>query len=44
MLTLSQTEYPPCAAFLLQDLDTQRVCRLYDLTKAQLTRPEWPTG
>jgi hypothetical protein len=35
---LSRTEYPSCAVFLLQDLDTQRVYRLYDFTKAQLIR------
>jgi hypothetical protein len=39
MLTLTQTEYPLCAVFLLQDLDTQRVHRLRDFTKAQLIRP-----
>ena len=39
MLTLTQTEYPSCAVFLLQDLDTQRVYRLHDFTKAQLIRP-----
>jgi hypothetical protein len=39
MLTFSQTEYPMCAVFLLQDLDTQRVYRLHDFTKAQLIRP-----
>ena len=36
---LSRTEYPSCAVFLLQDLDTQRVYRLYDFSKAQLIRP-----
>ena len=36
---LSRTEYPLCAVFLLRDLDTQRVYRLYDFTKAQLIRP-----
>ena len=36
---LSRTEYPSCAEFLLQDLDTQRVYRLYDFSKAQLIRP-----
>jgi hypothetical protein len=39
MLTLSLTEYPSYAVFLLPDLDTQRVCRFYDFT-AQLSRPE----
>jgi hypothetical protein len=39
MLTLSQTEYPPCAVFMLRGLDTQRACRLYDFTIAQLVRP-----
>jgi len=36
---LSRTEYPSCAVFLLQDLDTQRVYRLYDFSKAKLIRP-----
>jgi hypothetical protein len=36
---LSRTEYPSYAVFLLQDLDTQRVYRLYDFTKAQLIPP-----
>jgi hypothetical protein len=36
---LSRTEYPSCAVFLLQDLDTQRVYRLHDFSKAQLIRP-----
>ena len=36
---LSRTEYPSCALFLLRDLDTQRVYRLHDFTKAQLIRP-----
>ena len=39
LLLLSRTEYPSCAVFLLQDLDTQRVYRLHDFTKAQLIRP-----
>ena len=30
---------PSCAVFLMQDLDTQRVYRLYDFTKAQLIPP-----
>ena len=36
---LSRTEYPSCAVFLLQDLDTQRVYRLHDFSKAQLIQP-----
>ena len=36
---LSRTEYPSCAVFLLHDLDTQRVYRLHDFSKAQLIRP-----
>ena len=40
MLTLSQTEYPPCAVFMFRDLDTQRACRLNDFTNAQLV---WPS-
>ena len=39
LFLLSRTEYPSCAVFLLQDLDTQRVYRLYDFTKAQLILP-----
>ena len=39
LLLLSRTEYQKCAVFLLRDLDTQRVYRLYDFTKAQLIRP-----
>ena len=39
LFLLSRTEYPSCAVFLLQDLDTQRVYRLHDFTKAQLIRP-----
>ena len=40
LVLLSRTEYPSCAVFLLRDLDTQRVYRLYDFTKAQLIRPD----
>jgi hypothetical protein len=29
-----------CAVFLLRDLDTQRVYRLHDFTKALLIRPD----
>ena len=39
LLLLSRTEYRKCAVFLLRDLDTQRVYRLYDFTKALLLRP-----
>jgi hypothetical protein len=39
LVLLSRTEYPSCAVFLLRDLDTQRVYRLYDFTKAQLIQP-----
>src|ERR1700674_362063 len=39
LFLLSRTEYPSCAVFLLRDLDTQRVYRLYDFSKAQLIRP-----
>jgi hypothetical protein len=34
LFLLSRTEYRKCAVFLLRDLDTQRVYRLYDFTKA----------
>src|ERR1035437_6140174 len=37
---LSRTEYPSCAVFLFQDLDTKRVYRLHDFTKAQLIQPD----
>ena len=39
LLLLSRTEYPSCGVFLLRDLDTQRVYRLHDSTKALLIRP-----
>ena len=39
LLLLSRTEYQSFAVFLLRDLDTQRVYRLYDFSKAQLIRP-----
>ena len=37
---LSRTEYPSYAVFLLRDLDTQRVYRLHDFSKAQLIQPD----
>jgi len=40
MFLLSRTEYPSCAVFLLRDLDTKRVYRLHDFTKALLIRPD----
>ncbi len=40
LLLLSRTEYPSYVVFLLRDLDTQRVYRLYDFTKAQPIRPD----
>jgi hypothetical protein len=39
LFLLTRTEYPKYAVFLLQDLDTQRVYRLYDFTKSQLIQP-----
>jgi hypothetical protein len=39
MLTFSLAGYRSCAAFLLPDLDSQRACRLHDIT-AQLIRPD----
>ena len=39
LFLLSRTEYPSCAVFLLRDLDTKRVYRLYDFSKTQLIRP-----
>ena len=44
MLNLSLTEYPSCAVFLLQNLDTQHVDRLYDFSKAKLVRPNVAYG
>ena len=40
MFLLSRTEYPSCAVFLLRDLDTKRVYRLHDFTKALLIRSD----
>jgi len=40
LLLLSRTEYPSCVVFLLRDLDTQRVYRLHDFSKALLIRPD----
>ena len=40
LFLLSRTERPSCAVFLLRDLDTQRVYRLYDFSKALLIRPD----
>ena len=40
LFLLSRTAYRPCAVFLMQDRDTQRVYRLYDFTKAQLISPD----
>jgi hypothetical protein len=39
LFLLSRTEYPSYAVFLLRDLDTQRVYRLHDFSKAQLIMP-----
>jgi hypothetical protein len=39
LLLISRTERPTCTVFLLRDLDTQRVYRLYDFSKALLIRP-----
>jgi hypothetical protein len=39
LFLLSRT-YPSCAVFLLRDLDTQRVYRLHDFSKALLIRPD----
>jgi len=39
LVLISRTEYPSYAVLLMQDLDTQRVYRLYDFSKAQLIRP-----
>lgn len=37
---LSRTECRSCVVFLMKDLDTQRVYRLYDFTKAQIITPD----
>ena len=39
MFLLSRTEYPSYAVFLMQDLDTQRVYRLHDFSKACIIQP-----
>ncbi len=39
MLTFSLAGYRSCAVFLLPDLDSQRACRLHNIT-ALLIRPE----
>ena len=43
LLLLARTEYQKCAVFLLRDLDTQRVYRLYVFNKACFSGPAWPT-
>jgi hypothetical protein len=40
LVEFSRTEYRSCAAFLMQDRDTKRVDRLYDVTKTQLMPPD----
>jgi hypothetical protein len=39
LVLISRAEYPSYAVLLMQDLDTQRVYRLYDFSQAQLIRP-----
>ena len=39
LFLLSWPDYSSCAVFSMQDRDTQRVCGLYDFTKAQLIQP-----
>jgi hypothetical protein len=39
LVLISRTEYPSYAVLLMQDLDTRRVYRLHDFSKAQLIRP-----
>jgi hypothetical protein len=36
LLLLSRTEYKSCAVFVMKDLHTKRLYRLYDFTKAQI--------
>jgi hypothetical protein len=40
LVEFSRTEDRSCAAFLMQDRDTQRVYHLYDFTKAKLMPPD----
>jgi len=40
LFLLSRTEYPSYAVFLLLDLDTQRVYRLHDFSKACIIQPD----
>jgi hypothetical protein len=40
LVKFSRTEYRTCAAFLVQDRDTQRVYRLDDFIKPQLISPD----
>jgi hypothetical protein len=37
---LSRTEYRSCAVFVMKDLHTKRLYRLYDFTKAQTITPD----
>ncbi|HLG94797.1 MAG TPA: hypothetical protein VKX49_00660 [Bryobacteraceae bacterium] len=39
LVLISRTEYPSYAVLLMQDLDTRRVYRVHDFSKAQLIRP-----
>jgi hypothetical protein len=44
LFEFSRTEYRSCAAYLMQDRDTQRVYRLYNVTKTQLMPPDKAYG
>ena len=37
---LSRTESNPCVVFVMKDLHTKRLYRLYDFTKAQIITPD----
>jgi hypothetical protein len=39
LFLISRPEFRSCAAFLMQDRDTQRVYRLHDFSKRWLIRP-----
>ena len=40
LVLISRTEYSSYAVVLMRDLDTHRVYRLHDFSKAQLIRPD----
>ena len=42
LLLLSQTEYKSCVVFVMKDLHTKRLYRLYDFTKTQIITSNQP--